>query len=99
MPKLKQYRIVSTQLVSYEYFVEAESEEDANDRFDELCDTEEVWEKIEVCDEMGLEYSHTDEMDEAISLTDEGDKKWISSDNPEVNEYVLKTFAKNKNDS
>ena len=71
MPKLKQYRIVSTQLVSYEYFVEAESEEDANDRFDELCETEEVWEEIEVCDEMGLEYSHTDEMDEAFPLTDE----------------------------
>ena len=66
----KQYRIVSTQLVSYEYFVEAESEEDANDHFDKLCDTEKVWEKIEVCDEMGLEYSHTDELDEAFPLSD-----------------------------
>ena len=67
MPKLKQFRIVSTQMVSYEYFVEAETEEEANEIFNERCESEDIWEHLEIVDEHGLEYEYTDEMDEAFS--------------------------------
>ena len=70
MPK-KQFRILCTQMISYEYFVEAETEEEANELFEERCDSEDIWEHLETVDEHGLEYEDTIEMDEAFPLSDD----------------------------
>lgn len=68
---IKQFRILCTQMVSYEYFVAAETEEEANDIFEERCASDDIWEYLEIVDEHGLEYMDIDEMDEAFPLSDD----------------------------